>query len=168
MTAWSARASEERSLLNPSFGATLLWYAAFGHQKESSAPDAGLSFEAAFLILPMVLHREMRESLPRSVATSLAVWTDNIPLARSQVATRAHLLVPFTKEAMTFGGVRGGLTFSKGGMTANESWKRELAMLVRACSDEVQECGSRAEFVGKWFARTGSGDTVMSILGVRP
>jgi hypothetical protein len=133
MTEWSARASEERSLLNPSFGAALLWHAAFGHQSESSAGGAGLPFETAFLILPMVLHREMRESLPRSVATSLAVWTANIPLARSQIADRAHLLVPFTKEAMTFGGLRGALSFSKG-----------------------------------WVARTGSGDTVMSILGVRP
>jgi hypothetical protein len=168
MTAWSARASEERSLLNPSFGATLLWQAAFGHQTDPSAAGAGLPFETAFLILPMVLHREMRESLPRSVSTSLAVWTANIPLARSQIAARAHLLVPFTKDAMTFGGVRGGLSFSKGAMTANESWRKKLSMLLKECSDEVQECGHRAEFVGRWVARTGSADTVMSILGIRP
>lgn len=168
MTAWTSRASEERSLLNPSFCAMLLWWAARGHQVEASASGAGLPFEVGFLVLPIVLHREMRKALPRTITTSLAVWVTDLPLARSQIAERARLLVPFTKEAMTFGGQRSLFAFSKGAVIASEQWKNRISTSLRGYSDEVQECGSRAEFVGKWIARTGSAETVMSVLGIQP
>ena len=167
MTAWASRVSEERSLLNPAFCATLLWRAARGHQADG-APAGGIPFETAFLVLPMVLHRQMRETLPRTVATSLAVWITDLPLARSQIAERARLLVPFTKEALSFGGLYGLLGFSKDAVMASEGWTKKVSNALRECSEEVQECGNRAEFLGKWFERAGSAETVMSVLGIQP
>src|SRR5262245_51328045 len=101
MSPWINRAPEERALLNPSFCACLLWQAAAGYEATSKQP---LPFDLAFLVLPMVLHRATRESLPKLVKSSLAVWLDDNPLARSRVADRATLLSPHTKEAMMFGG----------------------------------------------------------------
>ena len=158
------RSCEERALLNPVFCAQLLWYAA-----RSCARDGdGLSFEEGFLILPIVLHRTTRKALPRGTRTSLAVWLDANPLGRGRIATRAHLLVPFTKEAMMFGGMHGLLQLEGGRLDAVDAWRIRVNRAIRISSDEVKECAKRAEFIGKWFAATGSASTVMALLGVRP
>jgi len=167
MTAWPSRVSEERALLNPAFCATLLWRAARGHQADGASASA-MPFETMFLVLPMVLHRQMREALPRTIATSLAVWVTDLPLAQSQIAERARLLVPFTKEALSFGGRYGLLRFSKDAVMASDGWTKKVSKALRECSEEVQECGNRAEFIGKWFARAGTAETVMSVLGIQP
>ena len=165
MIPWAARAPEERALLAPSFSAMLLWNAASAHYTVSSH---GLSFDAAFLVLPIVLHRETREALPKSVATSLAVWLDEHPLVRPRIPDRARALVPFTKEGITFGGVHGLMSIAGSEVIAITDWKRQIATGLKETSDEVRACAKRAEFVGRWFAKAGSGQTVMALMGVRP
>lgn len=165
MTLWSQRSREERALLNPGFCASLLWHAARGYE---GFGNGALSFEEAFLILPFVLHRETREALPRDTRTSLAVWLSDHPLARGRVAICARLLVTFTKEGMTFGGVHGLVLLEHGRLYAEEKWKRDVNRSLRVSSDEVRVCTKRAEFVGKWFAQVGSAPTVLALMGVRP
>lgn len=161
---WAERSHEERALLNPALCAGLLWHAARSCVRDGD----GLSFEEGFLVLPLVLHRTTREALPRGTRTSLAVWLDANPLARGRIATRARLLVPFTKEAMTFGGVHGLLQMEGGRLEAVDAWRIHVNRALRASSDEVRECARRAEFIGKWLAATGNASTVMALLGVRP
>lgn len=165
MTSWSQRSREERSLLNPSFCANLLWHAARGH---AGVGNGSLSFEEAFLVLPFVLHRETRETLPRVTRTSLAVWLDDNPLSRGRIVGRAQLLVTFTKEGLIFGGQHGVIRIEGGRIYAEEAWKRIINHSLKTSSDEVRECAKRAEFLGKWFAQTGSTPTVLALIGVRP
>lgn len=165
MTPWAERSREERALLNPGFCASLLWHAARGY---SDASDSALSFEESFLVLPLVLHRETRETLPRDTRTSLAVWLADHPLARGRIATRARLLVSFTKEALLLGGVHGFLRLEAGGLQGDGTWKRAVNRALGESSNEVRGCARRAGFVGKWFAETGSAPTVLALIGVRP
>lgn len=165
MTPWSQRSREERSLLNPAFCANLLWNAARGY---AGVGRGSLSFEESFLVLPFVLHRETREALPRDTRTSLAVWLDENPLARGRIASRARLLVAFTKEAMTFGGVHGFIRLGEGRLQADEAWNRSVTRSLKESSKEVRACARRAEFIGKWFAVAGSAPTVLALIGVRP
>jgi hypothetical protein len=165
MSQWTDRPAEERALLNPSFCSGLLWQAAVGHENTVHAP---LPFDISFLVLPIVLHRETRESLPRVVRTSLAVWIDDNPLARLRVADRARMLARFTKEAMMFGGLYGLFELKGGAIAANLEWKKRIDDDLKDSSDEVRACAKRAEFVGKWLASSGTPGTVMAILGVRP
>jgi len=165
MKSWTARSPEERALLNPGFCSCLLWHAATGYQAAVQAP---LPFDLTFVVLPIVLHRQTRESLPRTTRTSLVVWIDEHPLARSLVADRARRLVPFTKEALVFGGMYGLLNLTSVMVIANTEWKRRIIADLRTSSDEVRDCSKRAEFVGKWLAGSGSSGTVMAILGIRP
>lgn len=165
MTVWADRSHEERALLNPSFCVNLLWHAARGHAAEG---NIALSFEESFLVLPFVLHRETRETLPRSSRTSLAVWLEENPLARGRVASRARLLVPFTKEALMFGGVHGLIRLDGGRLRAEATWKRAVSQTLTESSDEVKGCAKRAVFIGKWFAHAGSAATVLALIGVRP
>lgn len=165
MTPWTERSSEERALLNPSFCSLLLWHAASGHKAKDGLL---LAFDQTFLVLPFVLHRDTRESLPRTARTSLAVWLAEHPLARSRVASRARLLVPFTKESLLFGGVHGLFRFHDGFLLPELGWKSSVTRTVADASDEVRECLKRAEFVGGWFAQAGSASSVLALLGVRP
>lgn len=166
MIPWSQRTLEERRLLNPAFCAQLVWRAARGHV---SSGNTALSLEEAFLVLPMVLHGEIRQSLPRDTRTSLAVWLESEPLARRWIAAGARRLVPFTKEALLFGGVHGFLEFVGPQVRAVDArWTQHETRLTNLASDEVRECAKRAEFVGKWLAQAGSAPTVLAILGVRP
>jgi len=164
MIPWAQRSQEERGLLNPCFCANLLWHSAQAYA-ESGSP---LSPEESFLVLPIVLHREIRERLPRSTRTSLAVWLSETPLARGKIARRAQLLVPFTKEALLFGGIYGFLHLDGDGLHADAQWQRAINRVLRVSSDEVRHCVKTAAFAGKWFAQTGGAVTVLALMGVRP
>ena len=165
MTQWLTRSQEERALLNPSFLSLLFWHAATGHMAEG---NVGLPFSTSFLVLPIVLHGETRESLPKIVTTSLPVWLNDNQLVRARVAERARTLVPYTKEALVFGGVRCLLKLSAEAVSAERSWKLKVTGAFVGSSDEVRSCAKRAHFLGRWFARSGSPATVMALLGVRP
>ena len=151
MNRWSERPIEEQRLLNPSFCSLLLWHASKGHI-DASRQSTGISFEECFLVLPMVLHRETRESLPPRTTTSLPVWIGAHPLALSTIVDRARSLAPFTREALRFAGGYGVLHFNQTIIQANLDWYRQLSSALANSSDEVRTCAKRAEFLGKWFA----------------
>jgi len=162
---WSSLPEEVRALLSPSFCAVMIWQAAVGYRSES--PD-DLPFNCAFLVLPLVLHRETREALPRSTVTSLAVWIEDNPLLRALLPHYARELATFSREAILFGGRHGLLTPSPSSVGASTGMARRVATVLRQTSEEVQQCTKKAEFVGKWFAKAGDAFTVMTVLGVRP
>jgi hypothetical protein len=165
VSSWTSRPAEERALLNPGFCACLLWQACAAYEIASKEP---LPFDLAFLVLPMVLHRVTRESLPKLVKSSLAVWLDDNPLSRSRVADRAKTLSPFTKDAIIFGGVHGLFSFKGTSISANGDMKKRIATDLKDSTEEVKTCAKRSEFIGKWFATSGKPGTIMAIMGVRP
>ena len=165
MNSWAQRSHEERVLLNPGFCANLIWHAALGYADESG--DA-MSFEESFLVLPFVLHRETRGTLPRDTRTSLATWLNDYPLSRSRIATRAQLLAPFAKEAIIFAGVHGFIRLEEGKVSADPAWKKSVIAAFKDSSDEVRSCINRSSFVGKWFAKTGNAATIFALIGVQP
>jgi Family of unknown function (DUF6521) len=162
--AWAKRSREERALLNPGFCANLLWHAAQGSERSA---HRALSFEESFLVLPFVLHRATRQELPRSTRTSLAVWLDENPLARGRVTSRARFLVPYTKEALLFGGLHSFLHIDAGTVRADNGWKATVNKVAKESSEEVRDCAKRADFVGNWFAGAGNSATVLALVGVR-
>ncbi len=166
MMEWLARSGETRNLLNPSFCSIVLWSAARGYAEQSR--KRALPFEIAFLVLPIVLHRETRESLPRTQRTSIAAWADENPLVRSHITERSRQLAPFTREALMFGGSYGVLKFSVGDVIGSNEWSNKIANTIDECSAEIRDCVKKAEFIGKWFAKTGNASTVMALLGVKP
>jgi len=165
MRNWGARVSEERGLLAPCFTAVLLWYASVGHQAEV---NRAISFETSFLVLPLVLHRQTRGALPRSVTTSLPVWLDENPLVRANIADRAKRLAPFTKEALLFGGMRRFLVLKGSELISAMDYRNGIANILSDTSDEVRSCAKRSEFLGRWFAKAGEGRTVLALMGIRP
>lgn len=143
----------------------LLWWSARGYEHVN--PD-GLSFEEAFLVIPIVLHRATREVLPRTARTSLAGWIASNPLVQGRIAKRASTLVNNTRESILFGSTHGLIRIENGRVLPNVDYLRTINRALRNASEEVELCAQRAKFVGKWFALTGSATTVLALLGVRP
>ena len=165
MTAWSDRTIEERALLNPAFCASLIWqFASAGDGQGQRA----LTVAESYLVLPIVLPRNSREALPRSSRTSLAAWMDENPSFQATLVARSRVMVPFTKDALIFGGTRAFLQVSTDAVRASVEWKRSANAIWRHSSLETQACLKKAAFLGNWFLETGSANTVMALLGVRP
>ena len=165
MISWSARSPEERNLLNPCFTSMVIWHAARGCAAES---DRLLSLEETFLVLPTVLHERTRNALPTQIRTSLAVWCQQHPIERGRIADRSRHLVPYTREALVFGGQRGAINLDRGSVDASAAINSSVSSTLRNSSLEVQTCARKALFVGRWFGRAGGPATVMALLGVRP
>lgn len=165
MTAWVDRSIEERALLNPAFCASLIWHFAVAGGGQS---QRALTFAETYLVLPVVLPKSWREALPRSTRTSLAAWLDENPSFQATLAFRTRAMVPFTKDALIFGGTRHLLQVSAEAVRANQEWKRRATSVFRRSSSETQACLKKAAFLGSWFIETGEANTVMALLGVRP
>lgn len=165
MLPWRERSLEERNLLNPAFCATLLWNAAQGYTSERNST---MALELSFLVLPVVLHLETRESLPRSVRTSLTTWLAEHPLFRTRLAERAANLRSFTREGLLFGGTHGLLALRHDGVRARTEMRLQVLGTLSESSEEVRACAKRADFLGRWLERAGNAETVMALLGVRP
>ncbi len=164
MKHWAERTVEEAHLLNPAFCCVVLSSSMLGYATEASV---GLPFVLSFLVLPTILHKRTRESLPRDTRTSLAAWLQQNAEARVGLASRVMALRPHTWEAILFGTTHGWITLS-GGLLAATVNERTINNSAQSLGTEVRECLRRAIFVGKWFARAGSASTVMALWGVRP
>lgn len=168
MNAWKERTHEERHLLNPAFCSALLWSAAKGATAKAHYPRKSLSFLESFIVLPLVLHQKSRQNIPNILTSSLPVWISAQPLLIANLPTRARSLVPYTREAITFGGNNSLFALEEDQIIVSTNFDRAIKAMLRTSSDEVRECMKKAEFVGKWFAHTGTPETIFTLFGIRP
>lgn len=168
MTIWSERTLEERNLLNPAFGAILVWHLAKGYQQEatSNGEQKNLPMVLTFVGLSLVLRGNTRNSLPTVITSSLATWINQNPLFRSAVAKGVGVLRPHVRESLIFGANHALLTFDATSIVGAISKTRQLNKYLKNSSDEVRECAKKAQFIGRWLYRNGDPQTVMTMLGV--
>lgn len=161
---WSDRPIEQARLLNPAFLAALIWSCTEGY---CSIDQQGVPYPLLFVAMPVILHKFTRESLPRTVRTSLAAWLGENTQVHIHFTERATSLIPLVKEGVLFG-VNGQLLNLSSSRIVAAPRPRSMARFLRESSNEVQDCMSKAKFVGKWFASSGDYVTVMALWGVTP
>ncbi len=165
MKEWSERPTEVAYNFNPAFCGWLVREAAEGY---CSINPAGLPFPLIFLILPVVLHRPTRESLPRSTVTALHPWLREHPEARVGLADRATQLATIAREAVLLLSTNSLIRLTdEGALVPSGKLSRGKAPIL-AASEEVKVCVSKAKMVGVWFAEAGDIVTVFQMWGVRP
>jgi len=159
---WETRPIEVANLLNPAFIAVLLRQTSIGYQSEV---QDGMPYALPFLTLPLVLHKPTRESLPSTTRTTLHTWLVSQPRLQVGFYERTRGLVPFVKEGLIFGLSSGQLTMMESGcLLAPKARQRRLPWPT---DSEPFVCHKKAEFVGRWFARAGTIDTIFTLLGVQ-
>lgn len=162
MKPWDSRPVEVAHLLNPAFCGEVLRRASAKYF-ETAARE--FPYPLAFLVLPIVLHRHTRESIPLRVKEPMHAWLKNHQDVRVGFAERARQLVPVTREAFTFLLQVGAVTV---GHDAGVKPVRARRRAPAGPGGEVADCFGKAEVVGRWFARAGTPTTIFTMWGVKP
>lgn len=165
MSSWTERPSEVANLMNPWFCGLLLRGAAEGYATELAG---GLPFELSFLVLPVIMHKRTRASLPRGVATSMVGWIAENPAVLVGMAERVRTMAGPIREAIIVSTARGLMAVGDAGALACAGKPIKFAKYARDTTDEVRECLSRAAFFGRWLASGGTPRTVLALWGLRP
>ena len=161
---WDERPREVANLFNPAFTSLLLSRTLAGY---SGGDGSGMPLVLAYLVLPIVLHPDTRDALPRAASTTMYGWIAEYPHLKALFPARARRSVPFTQEAIRFGIMYGKLAISAGSLVTGSHRYAQSAMPSDA-TDEVKLCLQKAAFLGRWFADTESPRTVLATWGVRP
>jgi hypothetical protein len=124
-----------------------------------------MDYALAFIVLPVVLHKNTRELLPADTRTKLHVWMQRHHEVRIGFAERVQNLVPITKEALLFGLQQQALHVDdRGTLIAGE---RQLSELPAPKSSEAAICLKKAAFLGRWFSEAGKPATLLSSWGIK-
>ena len=166
MKNWSHRPVEVAYLFNPAFCGEVLLRSIETYSKHSTNEE-GLSFPLAFLILPLVLHKKTRERIPATTKNTLHYWLRENGSALIGFPMRARNLVPLTREAITFLIQLQMIQVVTEGRLVRTT-KRHRRSSGFEPDVEIEDCLSKAETIGKWFARAGTPSTVYFTLGVKP
>jgi hypothetical protein len=168
LPSWELRSFEIANLLNPAFCAVMLYDAIKGYQSEN---NSGCPYAILFFFLPVMLHKPIRELLPRSIATRMHPWLQKNQVVLPGFPQLLQQFNPFTKEALIFGMQRGALS-AEGGQFAAVPYKKVANYVTRSDTEsdwaEVVTLRRRAHFVGRWFAQAGGVTSIFSWWGIRP
>ena len=164
MRSWSDRSKEAAYLFNPAFCCVVLTSSTVSYSIENKV---GMPFPLAFIVLPVVLHKQTRKLLPYNTRTSLAAWIERNPISRVQFYERAISLKPFVREAISLGIQREWLSLKSAHLLSNLT-NNDVRLFLNQLEGEARECLLRSRLVGKWFANAGSPETVMALWEVKP
>src|SRR5687768_8622007 len=162
MTSWSLRPPELAHLFNPAFAAVILREGASGYQQEDAD---GIPFGTCFLVLPLVLHKQTREALPRTIATHFHNWISEHRELRINFGLRTRAMVSATREGLLFAISRNLLSLTTDRLVPSQ---RKRPWSAWTAASEEGMCLDKALFLGRWLARSPDTATVMAALGVRP
>jgi hypothetical protein len=165
MSNWKNRPQEEANLLNPAFCCAIVSSSIISFKDKDGA---GMPLPLVHLLLPILLHKKTREALPPNTRTTLAAWTQENTDLRISFPFRVKSLKNYTQEAILFGIEQEWLKFQEDYSIDTTKDNRQTEKLLRKLKGEPRDCILRSRFLGKWFAKSGSTQTIMALWGVKP
>lgn len=162
MKLWTERPIEIRNLFNPAFCGLVLMRALLGYEEEDAR---GMPFSLVFLLLPLCLHKQSRDTFQRGNRSYLLKIISRHPEVLVGFARRTIDLRPYTFEALGFLMQMGAFRVEKDGRLKAQSTGVRKSLTGTA---ETVTCQRVARFIGKEFARVGDRSTLYLTLGVRP
>lgn len=161
---WQERPREVANLFNPAFTSLLLSKTLAGY---AGSEPKSLPIALSYLVLPIILHPDTRDALPRAASTNMFGWIAENPHLKAVFPRRARRAIPFTQEAIRFGIIYGKLSVS-GSSLVTGTRKFALNAAPPDATGEVRGCLQKAAFLGRWFAESDSPDTILATWGIRP
>lgn len=161
VTLWADRSPVVAAMLNPALLATITAAAAAEYERADGSP---MPWPLAFLVAPMVLHRDTRDALPRSTRTHLTSWVSDNPTLRAGLPLRARSLVDPVREGLRFGLSERILTVVGEGRIRGTFAGPSRPPDIGDLRPVVRSAG----LVGKWFAKLDQPATAFALLGVAP
>lgn len=163
---WEKRTVEERNLFNPAFTGAIVFDFVKEHQK--SRP-MGASMIFLPLALAVALHKPTRERLPYSTVTSMYEWIQDNEDLRIGLDKRISGILPYVQEGTRFVLAKSLLEFTNGHhLKVSNSRAGFTTAFLKDATDEVRDIVKSARFLARWFAKSGSEETILAGWGVRP
>ncbi|HFZ1748297.1 TPA: three component ABC system middle component [Klebsiella oxytoca] len=163
---WTSRPIEESYLFNPAFCVLLIAGASSEFTKKTGRP---LPFALAFLILPIVLHKKTRQTLPSTTVTSFLTWIQDNKDMLINFSERVRRLNAVTRESLLFGSGHGALLLTEdGGIKKGGKILSPTEKCIPLLTEEARECIERAAFLGRWLAGAGTIATIYAAWGITP
>lgn len=155
---------ETLRLLNPAFLATVIGHAADGYVEHR---DQGLPFAMAFIIPPLVLHKDTRVVLPKMITSKLPDWALKNSAELAFLPDHTRELQAAVRSAIVIGVHFDIIKFDeKARMRAGSQLNPKSAQKELKQSVEIEEIMKKSHFLGRWLSVSGNQPTVFSILGV--
>jgi hypothetical protein len=161
VTTWVERSPVSAAMLNPALLAAITAAAAEEYRRLSG--DA-MPFSYAYLLAPLVLHRETRDALPRAINSHIATWLAGHPTLAAGFPARARSLTEPVREGIRFGLATGALV-----LTTTGELRGTLAQRARPAKvGDITAIIGKAGFVGRWLTKIERPATAFALLGVAP
>lgn len=160
---WSDRNTIVANLFNPAFCGEVIRVVAKEYNKNATSK---FPFAFTFLVLPILLHKETRERMPKSVRTYFFVWVEQNDDLFFDFAKRTSNMVKFTKEALTF-----LMAYQKISLTEKgEIITNPINSRVPTSIDylEYNEIIKKATMLGKWLSSTTDAKSIYSFFRITP
>jgi hypothetical protein len=157
---WEERPSTVANLLNPAFCGEVIRRCIFEYRKTNSS---GFPFQLAFLVLPIILNKTIREKLPKTSGKNFVTWIEENQIIKKDLPNIIRNVVPFSRESIMF-------LMMYEIVKINNSGNFEAMLPREAISEdnEVTECYKKAKLLGKLFAKTGTSQFIFINLGIKP
>lgn len=166
MNSWNNRSKEVANLLNPAFCCVALTTSIINY---SNAKNIGMPVILAYIILPVLLNDKSRNELPKRTNTSLASWLDDHFNIRLILQEMIIPYKPYVKESILFGLVHDWLFLTNTGELKSSLNKNKINKIIENnYKGDTKDFFIRSRFLGKWFALSGTTETVMALWGVKP
>lgn len=160
---WSNRNPIVANLLNPAFCGEVIRRTAKSFNEHT---DKHFPFALAFLVLPILLHMETRQRMPRTTASYLFTWVEENDDLFFNFAKRARDMTPYTKESLMFLLQNKLIVLDEaGGISVPPRKEKKLKNEDTAEFDVIM---SKAKMLGKWFSFNSNVNSVYSFFRITP
>ncbi|HMI02395.1 MAG TPA: three component ABC system middle component [Pedobacter sp.] len=162
-TAWTDRNKIVANLFNPAFCGEILRAVIKEYNKHTSVD---FPFAFSFIVLPILLHKETRQKMPRSTRTYFFVWVEENDSLFFDFAQRTKSMVKFTKEAISFLLVYKKIVIADTGRMTSTSEK--IKQVSDEDYEEYNDILKKAEMLGKWLSQTSDVKSIYSFFRITP
>ena len=162
MKNWDIRTQEVAFLFNPAFCGRLLYLVIKTYNEKTRR---AFPFPLIYLILPLVLHKETRNSI--NSKTQLQLWVKRYPQLLIDFPKRARELVQITNESVEFLLQTGKIFLTPNGELEISSTSKTLS-ITKFVDEEISQCLQKCGHIARWFATSGRVETIYVVFGVRP
>lgn len=150
-------------MLNPAVIVAVLVIAVQEYSERRKDP---LLAAHAFLIAPLVLHRDTRERLPLRSTTHWSKWVSDNPVLIAGFPARALALREYVREGLRFGVRCGTLAIDDfGGLILGQT---SAEIPSRTAEGDIRDLLTGAQRVGRWLTKLELPATAFALLGMRP
>lgn len=128
----------------------------------------GMPILIVFMILPIVLHKSTRNSLPKQKNTPLISWIEENSSLCLGFPKRLISMKQFTRESLLYGLLNGIMFLDSNNNVSTDLSVGETNKVLRRLEGEARECILKSRFLGRWLGSSGSTRKIMFLWGIRP